>query len=242
MTKPTVLIVDDNEALRETIRENLELDGYAISCVANGNDLLGYLKTKKADAILLDLILPDGNGLDLIKSIRQYTDAPVIIVSGKNESVDKVVGLEMGADDYITKPFGMHELAARIKANLRRYHAYKTPAPAAANTPTEQKTKFENWTLDPATFQIFDGQGQSGNLTVQEFRLLEALVQAAGRVLSREQLMERSRAAGHDAYDRAIDIQITRIRKKIGDDAKSPKIIKTVRGVGYMLASKTDPV
>jgi DNA-binding response OmpR family regulator len=236
MKKLSVLIVDDNEALRDIVRETLQEDNYEVLSAARAEEALSILKAQKVDTILLDLMLPDGNGLDLIAMIREHTDAPVIVISGKGALVDKVVGLEMGADDYLSKPFEMKELSARVKASTRRYKSQdkkKTEEPLG-------KIKFSNWILDHAKFQIFDEAGQSGDLTVKEFRLLEAMVLAPNCVLSRDQLLEKARVDSLEVFDRAIDIQIMRIRKKIGDDPKSPKIIQTVRGAGYMLACTTE--
>lgn len=232
-----ILIVDDNETLRDIVRENLEADGYGVLTAASAEEALAVLKTQKADTILLDLVLPDGDGLSLISRIREHTDAPVIVVSGKGAWVDKVVGLEMGADDYLGKPFEMKELSARIKASLRRYRNGKNEKDAHEEAP--QKIRFGGWTFDQARLQIFDQAGKPGDLTVMEFRLLEALILSPGRVLSREQLLDKARIDSLAVFDRAVDVQVTRIRRKIGDDPKAPAIIKTVRGAGYMLACET---
>lgn len=232
MSGETVLVVDDNAALRNAIRENLELDGYAVFGASNGEESLRILRAKRADVILLDLGLPDADGLSLLSRIRELSDAPVIVISGKGEWVDKVVGLEMGADDYLGKPFEMKELAARIKAGIRRYKG--RPKEEPANAP--RKWRIGGLTLDGAHFQAYDDKGASCNLTAMEYRLLEAFAGAPNRVLSREQLLDRARADNLNVSDRAVDIQIARLRKKIGDDPKSPAIIRTVRGVGYALS------
>ncbi|MDF3023405.1 MAG: two component transcriptional regulator, winged helix family [Alphaproteobacteria bacterium] len=227
MTNPTVLVVDDNSALRETIRENLELDGYTVFNASSGAEAMKILKVKRTDTILLDLMLPDADGLTLIAQIRALTDAPVIVISGKGAWVDKVVGLEMGADDYLAKPFEMKELSARVKAAIRR----SRPKPASSNDAAPRRTRFAEHILDTAKYQVFDDAGKSCELTPMEFRLLEALVHAPNRVLSREQLLDRAREGNLEVGDRAIDIQIARIRKKLGGG----EVIQTVRGVGYSL-------
>lgn len=235
MMKPNIYLVDDNKDLQDTISENLVEDGYDVTQAFTAAELFTQLKTIKADTILLDLMLPDANGLNLIAKIRECTDAPIIVVSGKGQMVDKVVGLEMGADDYLGKPFEIRELLARVKAHVRRYRTKETSdkvAPASQN----DLIKFGKWILDRQKLQIFDGQGASGDLTVKEFRLLEALVLSPNRVLSREQLLKKSRE-DFDVFDRTVDIQIARIRKKIGDDATFSAVIKTVRGAGYMFVS-----
>jgi two-component system phosphate regulon response regulator OmpR len=238
MSKHCVLIVDDNNEMRDVVREGLEGEGYTVFAATTGREAISILQVKRADTILLDLVLPDADGLSLISGIRKLTDAPVIVVSGKGGWVDKVVGLEMGADDYIGKPFELKELLARVKASVRRYRS----AAAAKQAPEEKtrRVKFASLTLDSSKFQVFDAGGKSCNLTAMEFRLLEALVLSATRVLSREQLLDKAHAGDLAVNDRAIDIQITRIRKKINDDPKEPRIIKTVRGVGYVLDCPTE--
>lgn len=224
----TVFLIDDNADVRETIGENLLEDGYEVLTAATARESLEKLKKHAVDIVLLDLELPDGNGLTLIRDIRKATSAPILIISGRAGMADKVVGLEMGADDYLGKPLAIPELLARVHAHLRR-------AEGAGAPERELRIRFGRWTLDRAQMQIFDENGRPGGLTVREFRLLEALVMSANRVLSREQLLSTSRDDGIDIFDRSIDIQVTRIRKKLGDCAKSPAIIRTVRSVGYML-------
>lgn len=233
MSKPNVLVIEDNAAVRDLIRESLEDNGYVVFTASGGEEALRILRVKGADAILLDLMLPDVDGLNLISGIRQSTDAPVIVVSGKGALVDKVVGLEMGADDYLAKPFEVTELLARVKANVRRYQG-RTGAAKKQST-ARPRVRFGDLVLDPNRFQVFRGN-KSCDLTTMEFRLLDALVESPNRVLSREQLLEKARAESLHINDRAIDIQIARVRRKIGDDAKEAQLIKTVRGAGYMLA------
>lgn len=235
--KTTVLAVDDDQNLQTVMRHYLEQAGYQFLSALNGKELLQKLDSMQPDIILLDLLLPDNDGLTLLTTIRAKTKAPVIVVSGKDEPTDRIVGLEMGADDYLTKPFEMRELSARIKAVLRRVPGGSlSPANDKAETGVTkaQKMTFNGWTLDRAQYQLFDADSKSADLTSGEFKLLEALVIAPNRVLSREQLFELTRQGNFDVYDRAIDIQIARIRKKLGDDPKEPALIKTVRGVGYM--------
>lgn len=241
LNKGTVLTVDDDQDLQVVIRHYLEAEGYQILTAGNGAEMLSKLETATPDIILLDLILPDNDGLSLLTQIRSKSQAAVIVVSGKDETADRIVGLEMGADDYLTKPFEMRELSARIKAVLRRTH---TPDAPVANDKGEaglqkaQRLGFQGWVLDRRQYQLFDAENESADLTSGEFRLLEALVLAPNRVLSREQLFELTRQGEFEAYDRAIDIQIARIRKKLDDDPREPQLIKTVRGVGYMFCGE----
>ncbi|MFN7112826.1 MAG: response regulator transcription factor [Alphaproteobacteria bacterium] len=237
--KGTVLTVDDDADLQVVMRHYLEAEGYQILSARSGAELLAKLESTAPDIILLDLILPDNDGLSLLGQIRSKCSAAVIVVSGKDETADRIVGLEMGADDYLTKPFEMRELSARIKAVLRRTGGNEAPAndkaAAAGNLAKAPRLIFGGWVLDRRQYQLFDSEGKPADLTSGEFRLLEALVSAPHRVLSREQLFELTRGGSDfDSYDRAIDIQIARIRKKLQDDPKNPELIKTVRGVGYM--------
>jgi DNA-binding response OmpR family regulator len=241
LNKGIVLSVDDDHDLQVVIRHYLEAEGYQILTAANGAEMLDKLATAAPDIILLDLILPDNDGFSLLTQIRSKSKAAVIVVSGKDETADRIVGLEMGADDYLTKPFEMRELSARIKAVLRRTNNVETPAAndkAEAGMQKAQRIVFQGWVLDRRQYQLFDATGKTADLTSGEFRLLEALVLAPNRVLSREHLFELTRQGEFEAYDRAIDIQIARIRKKLDDDPREPQLIKTVRGVGYMFCGE----
>jgi two-component system, OmpR family, response regulator len=242
--KATVLTVDDDENLQVVMRAYLEQHGYQFISALSGAELMSKLDLAHPDIILLDLGLPDQDGLSLLTAIRAKSKAPVIVVSGKNETADRIVGLEMGADDYLTKPFEMRELSARIKAVLRRSAgADKQPAGEAESTLSKAKRlSFNGWILDRLQYQLFDQDGKPADLTSGEFKLLEALVVAPNRVLSREQLFELTRQGEFDVYDRVIDIQIARIRKKLSDDPQNPSLIKTVRGVGYMFCGEARPV
>lgn len=236
MNKGIVLSVDDDEGLQTVLKQYLESEGYAVETAGNGAQMAEKLSSVNSDIILLDLVLPDTDGISLINQIRAKTQVPIVVVSGKSDTTEKIICLEMGADDYITKPFEMRELSARIKAALRR-----TEAPANTDNKEHQekeKIEFSGFVLDRNQFQIFDSQNKSLEITTGEFELLEALVMAPNRALSREQLFERTRDGEYDSYDRAIDIQVGRIRKKLGKDGT--KIIKTVRGVGYMFCPPED--
>ena len=236
MRKGNILVIDDDENLRIVLEEYLADDGYNVKTAENVLTALEQAKQNPFDVILLDLTLPDGEGLTLIPQLKSIANAQIIVVSGKTDTMEKVVCLEMGADDYITKPFEMRELAARIKAVLRRNVSSEQPEkekePAKAD-----HVKFENgWYLDRSQYQLYDNKGESAGLTTGEFQLLEALVDSSNRTLSREQLFDLTRDGKFDSYDRAIDIQIARLRKKMGDDTKNPTLIKTVRGIGYMFS------
>jgi two-component system OmpR family response regulator len=230
MNKGVIFSIDDDQDLQVVVKEYLESDGYNVVSAYNIQQAHDNIESARPDVILLDLVLPDGEGLTLLPQLKTMTQAGIIVVSGKSDTTEKIISLEMGADDYITKPFEMRELSARIKAVLRRVNdgtQTKGSAPAKEDT-----VAFSKWVLNRAQYQAFEQDGQSLDLTTGEFKLLEALVSAPNRALSRDLLFDLTRDGNFDAYDRSIDIQIARIRKKLQDEDNN--IIKTVRGVGYM--------
>lgn len=245
MDKGTVLTIDDDEQLLFVVSEYLEEDGYSVISAVDMASALKEVDKPELDVILLDLVLPDGEGMSLIPQIKSRTQASIIVVSGKSDTTEKVVCLEMGADDYMTKPFEMRELSARIKAVKRRntpVEAQDNDSGAGESLKKKDKINFnEGWCLDRTQYQVYMPDGESADLTTGEFKLLEALILSANRALSREHLFDLTRdGAGYDVYDRAIDIQVARLRKKLKDDNKSLPIIKTVRGVGYMFTGVID--
>lgn len=237
MPKATVLSVDDDQGLQTVVTHYLSGEGYETLSATSGKQMLEVLKTNTPNIILLDLVLPDTDGISILAQMRGMQKIPVIVVSGKSDTTEKIVCLEMGADDYMTKPFEMRELSARIKAVLRR--AEDVPASHQPAVPEQDnQIRFANWVLDRSQFQLFDKKGHSADLTTGEYKLLEALVSAPHKVLSRERLFELTRESDYDSFDRAVDIQIGRLRKKLDDDPKEPQFIKTVRGVGYMFCGE----
>lgn len=235
MQKGTILSVDDDENLQFVISQYLEDDGYKVITANDSKSAIEKVEIGNIDIILLDLILPDGEGTTLIPQLQLKSKASIIVVSGKDSTTEKIVCLEIGADDYMTKPFEMRELSARIKAVLRRRETKANDNQDAI----AMKVNFgDGWCLDRSQYQLFDKNNESCNLTTGEFKLLEALVTAPNRALSREHLFELTRDVEFDSYDRAIDIQIGRLRKKLASD-ENPKneLIKTVRGVGYMFCA-----
>ncbi len=243
MKKGTVLAIDDDANLQLVVGSYLEEDGYKVLQAQDSKTALAQASESDLDVILLDLVLPDIEGMHLIPQLQAVTSAGIIIVSGKNDTTEKIICLEMGADDYITKPFEMRELSARIKAIMRR-----STSNVANNEPDKsegEKIIFNGiWRLDRGQFQLFNNvTNESADLTTGEFKLLEALLLSPNRALSREHLFDLTRDGEFDAYDRAIDIQIGRLRKKLsendkGDNNDTDAIIKTVRGVGYMFAGE----
>lgn len=239
MQKGTILSVDDDANLQTVIGQYLEDDGYKVVTAHNVQTALEKVTSMPPDIILLDLVLPDGEGLSLIPQFQNKCKAGVIVVSGKSDTTEKIICLEMGADDYLTKPFEMRELSARIKAVLRRMEPSNDEDQQAA--PRADKIFFnKGWCLDRTQYQVFDDKNRSVDLTTGEFKLLEALILSANRALSRDHLFDITRDGKYESFDRAIDIQIARLRKKMGDDTKSPRLIKTVRGVGYMFCDNRD--
>lgn len=236
--RATILSVDDDEGLQVVVTHYLEGEGYKTLSATTGKEVMGVLKDNTPNLILLDLVLPDTDGISLLAQLRALKKIPVIVVSGKSDTTEKIVCLEMGADDYMTKPFEMRELSARIKAVLRRAdNTNEKPADSSVDE-AGGVLRFGEWTLDKGRYQLFDANGNSADLTTGEYKLLEALADAPNKVLSRERLFELTRENDYDSFDRAVDIQIGRIRKKINDDPKDPKYIKTVRGAGYMFCGE----
>ncbi len=236
--KTNVLLIDDDVSVRHTIASLLDDDGYNVCIAGNANDAKTSIKNSRYDVILLDLHLPDGNGINLIPTIRMHTDAPIIIISGKADMADRVYGLEMGADDYITKPLQLREMSARIKAQIRRYKNFEDRMAHMSSAPKLQgglRIRFGDYILDRQQMQVFKTDGQNLGLTVREFRLLEVLVLAPKQVHTREQILNKVRADNLDISDRAVDVQFLRIRRKLGISNTVGQLIKAVRGLGYML-------
>lgn len=241
MARETILSVDDDENLQVVVGHYLEDDGYTFIALHSVADVLEKAHSLSFDLVLLDLKLPDGEGLSVLSMIRAKSQAPIIVVTGKDDTMEKVVCLEMGADDYITKPFEMRELSARIKAVLRRANDNPELLPPSDKDETQSlpdRIRFNGWVLDRLQYELFDPDGQSAELTTGEFQLLDAMVLSAKRVLSREKLFEITHKEKYDIYDRAIDIKVARLRKKLKNDGD---LIKTVRGVGYMFLGETEP-
>lgn len=231
---PHVLVVDDDAEIGLLLTRYLEGQGLRVSVAGNGNELRAAMDGEAIDVILLDLGLPDEDGLVLIRDLRSRWQGPVIIISGRGESVERVVGLELGADDYVTKPFDLRELLARIRSVLRR-----TQAPPASVPASGRGYAFAGFQLDVPSRALAGPDGQDIALTSGEFELLLALVQRARQVLTRDQLMNALHGRDSGPYDRAIDVQIGRLRRKLEADPTRPQLIKSVRGAGYLFAPTT---
>lgn len=228
----TILLVDDDRLIRYGLRESFEQEGFLVLEAATGKRLIEILNGHNVDLILLDINLPDANGIELVPSVRELSNAPIIIVSCEQEVKFKLNGFERGVDDYVCKPFDIDELIARVKLSIKRHQ--NVASNDSSKNGSLRAVEFGGWTLKRTQFQIYDQKQKSGELTSREFELLDFLVTHAGEVLKREALCESIRQENYVPTPRSIDIKIARIRKKLGDNMREPAFIKTVRGVGYV--------
>jgi len=234
-----IAVLDDEADITQLLAGYLATQGYRVTQVHAGADLLSLMASDPPALVLLDLGLPGEDGFAIARQLREHFRVGLVIVTGRGDAVDKIVGLEIGADDYVTKPFDLRELAARIKAVLRRLAPATesaTPAPAtAANPAARERFRFAGWEFDTAARKLVDPQGTEIVLTTGEFDLLAVLVRHAGRVLSRDFLLEQTRGRDAGPFDRTIDVQVGRLRRKMETDSERPELIKSVRGAGYVL-------
>ena len=226
-----ILVVDDDPKVRTLLRRCLEGEGFAVSEAKDGFELRDQLERHPVALITLDLNLGKENGFDLAREIRKERSVPIIMLTGKGDAIDRVVGLELGADDYLAKPFELRELVARVRAVLRRSAAADQPAQS------EQRYVFGGWLFDIKRRSLNRETGKSQELTTSEFNLLEAFVKRPSRVLSRDDIMDLLKGQDWSPLDRSIDNLIARLRKKIEQNPDRPCLIKTVRGVGYTFAA-----
>lgn len=238
LSHPTVLVVDDDEEIGALLRRYLSGQGLRVEVLGDAASLRERIERDAPDLVLLDLGLPDEDGLSVMRDLQRH-QVPVIIVSGRGDSVERVVGLELGADDYVTKPFDLRELLARIRSVLRRsaLRGAAAPAQAVAKPGAAPAFEFGGFRLEPDARRLLAADGRDVALTTGEFDLLYALVQRPNLVLSRDQLMNSVHGREAGPYDRAIDVQIGRLRRKIEADPAHPHLIKSVRGAGYLFAA-----
>ena len=227
-----ILVVDDDWRIRDLVRDYLTKHGFRVSTADGGGEMRDVLGREPADLIVLDLTMPKEHGFDLVVEIRKTSEAGIIILTGADDSVDQVVGLELGADDYIAKPCEMRELLARVRSVLRRVRHVSGEAPEADRSVLE----FDGWRLDQTGRRLTASDGSNVTLTSAEFDLLAALAGSSNRVLSRDQLLDITQTRGWTSFDRSVDSLVSRLRKKIEDDPRDPKLIKTVRNVGYVFS------
>ncbi len=238
MSAVHIAILDDEVEITQLLANYLQGHGYRITQLHDGRALAALMPVDPPALVLLDLGLPGEDGFSIARQLREHWRCGLVIITGRGDAVDKVVGLEIGADDYVTKPFDLRELAARIKAVLRRMAPAEGATPAAAPTmPTANLLQFAGWQLDLDARLLRDPQGAEVVLTTGEFDLLGAFAREPGRVLSRDHLLGQTHRREAGPFDRTIDVQVGRLRKKLGDDADNPKIIKSVRGAGYILVA-----
>lgn len=233
-TTPHIVVLDDEIDITQLLANYLQGHGFRVTQVHEGRALMALMESDPADLVLLDLGLPGEDGFSIARRMRESWHCGLVIVTGRGDAVDKVVGLEVGADDYVTKPFDLRELAARVKAVLRRLAPAMPTAPAAASA-SLYKLCFAGWQLDTAARSLTNPRGEPVTLTGGEFDLLQAFARHPGRVLSRDFLLEQTRGREAAPFDRTIDVQVGRLRKKIEADAEDPQLIKSVRGAGYIL-------
>ncbi|MGE5095331.1 MAG: response regulator [Betaproteobacteria bacterium] len=234
--KDHILVVDDDAEIRSLLREYLEKHEFRVSIAANGSQMRSQTAAALPDLVVLDLMLPGEDGLELCRELRARSSVPIIMLTARGEETDRVVGLELGADDYMAKPFSPRELVARIKSVLRRARSLPEnlePEPVGS-------FRFAGWTLDLATRDLLSPDGVVVALSGTEFRLLRVFLDHPHRVLTRDQLVDLMLSRDAGPFDRAVDVQVSRLRHRLGDDAREPRILKTVRGHGYVLAADVE--
>ena len=238
-TQPHILVVDDDPLMRELVSGYLVESALRVSTATGGASMDRLMQEQVIDLVLLDLRLDGEDGMQLARRLRDESDVPVIIVTSRMDEADRVLGLEVAADDYVTKPFSNRELLARVRAVLRRYQA--RPAAGTSLRGVKRRAyRFSGWELNVLTRRLSDPQGNAISLTKGEFNLLLAFCQAPQRILSRDQLLDLSRLHGDENFDRSVDVQIFRLRRKLGDDDRAGMLIQTERGAGYIFAAPVD--
>ena len=233
-----IVVVDDDAEIRALLGEYLQKQGYRVTALADGKALRSAVETSRPDVVVLDLMMPGEDGLSLCRALRARSDVPIIMLTARGEETDRIVGLEMGADDYLAKPFNPRELLARIKSVLRRARS----VPENLKRPDAAFYRFAGWTLDVATRSLAAPDRVVVPLSGTEFRLLRIFLDHPNRVLTRDQLIDFMLSRDAAPFDRAIDVQVSRLRHRLREDAKEPSIIKTVRGQGYVLAAAVEAV
>ena len=232
-TTNRILIVDDDPDIRQLLADYLTRQGMSAVTAKNGREMWQMLERHVIDLIVLDLMLPDTDGLTLCRDLRSKSGTPVLMLTARGEEADRILGIEMGADDYLVKPFSPRELLARIRSILRRTRAL----PPNLKPEPQRCLAFGSWCLDTATRVLTGADGVATPLSGAEFRLLRILLEHPNRVMNRDQLAELIHGREPEAYDRAIDVQISRLRQRLLDDGREARLIKTIRGEGYVLAA-----
>jgi DNA-binding response OmpR family regulator len=234
---PKILIVDDDVRICRTLRLYLKREGYQVSIASDGEEMWKQFESDAPDLILLDVILPGDDGITLARELRKKSDVGIIMLTGKNDPVDQIVGLEMGADDYVTKPFDERQLLARIRSLLRRKSVSSSSSDTKA-TEEGTRVRFGGWEMDLLSHELVSPLGEERVLTSHEFRLLEAFIQNPGSVMSRDQIMQHMYDRDWSHNDRSIDVLVGKLRKKIEEDPAQPKLVLTIRNYGYKFAAR----
>jgi len=237
-TKVHLLVVDDDLEIRQLLNDYLQNNGYRVSTAADGVAMQRTLTSANISLIILDIMLPGKDGLDLCRELRAHSSIPIIMLTARGDDMDRILGLEMGADDYLPKPFNPRELLARVKGVLRRTDAM----PHTRDEGLKGNYRFHDWTLDTARRHLLSPTGTAVSLSSAEYRLLLTFVSHPNRILSRDQLLDLARDRGSMAFDRSIDMLVSRLRQRLRDNIEQPEIIKTVRGEGYMLLPAVEMV
>ncbi|MBE9554219.1 MAG: response regulator [Proteobacteria bacterium] len=243
LNTPHIAVVDDEAQIREAVGEYLEMHGFEVSLADGGQALRAIVAgDKPIDLVILDLNMPGEDGLSIARYLREHSTIGIIILTAAGQTLDRIIGLEIGADDYVGKPFDLRELLARVKSVLRRVAAASPAAASLApgNGSGEDEIKVGRLTLNAAAHKLFDENGEEIQLTSMEYDLLHVLAGNANRVLNRDQLLDLSHSQNSDPFDRSIDVRISRLRRKIETDPSKPQILKTIRGAGYMFVPDAD--
>lgn len=230
---PHILVVDDHSEIRDLLKRFLEQHGMRVSCARDGKEMKRLLDEREFDLLVLDLMMPGEDGLTLCRELRVKSRLPIIMLTAMGEETDRIIGLEMGADDYLSKPFNPRELLARIKAVMRRTQVESLPVPDTLT----RDLRFDRWLLDVNRRELVDEEGVGMSLSTAEFDLLKVFLERPQRVLSRDQLLDLARGREAVAFDRAIDTLVSRLRRKLERDPKNPELIKTIWGGGYLFAA-----
>ena len=230
---PHILVVDDHSEIRDLLKRFLEQHGMRVSCARDGKEMKRLLDEREFDLLVLDLMMPGEDGLTLCRELRVKSRLPIIMLTAMGEETDRIIGLEMGADDYLSKPFNPRELLARIKAVMRRTQTESLPVPETLT----RDLRFDRWLLDVNRRELVDEEGVGMSLSTAEFDLLKVFLERPQRVLSRDQLLDLARGREAVAFDRAIDTLVSRLRRKLERDPKNPELIKTIWGGGYLFAA-----
>jgi two-component system OmpR family response regulator len=231
-----ILVVDDQQEICDVVQEYLTGEGYRVSTAHDGGGMRRALGQATVDLVILDLMLPGEDGLTLARQLRSESAIGIIILTGRGETVDRIIGLEMGADDYLPKPFHLRELLARVKSVLRRVQSRTAEAPLHGRS----RARFAGWSLDLSSRELTSPGGEDVRLTTGEFDLLSAFVNNANQVLTRDRLLDLARNREAGPFDRTIDVQVGRLRRKLEDDPQNPNLIKTVRGSGYIFTPNVE--